>query len=223
MSNTPFPPPPEPGWYDDDVTVLSELNDGTNVSALSEEAAPQVRSNVVREAVVDAPVEETAPEPAPATAESQAMSQAAVNGADNGGASASPAVNASGDIEDWDGTVLSSSFMDKSPKKGYHLHNDATGQDIIIDRSTLLGRHVSATIPEGAVSVKLTDPTRTVSRNHAAISFDKDGTLWIEDYGSLNGTYVIEGDHEKQIKGKPMQLTVPSTLRIGDQFFKLTE
>ncbi|WEV73155.1 FHA domain-containing protein [Bifidobacterium sp. ESL0790] len=176
---------------------------------------------MVQEAVAATPVEK----PAPVTAESQVSSKASnkANNGNEGGASAGPAVNAAGDIEDWDGTVLSSSFMGKSPNKGYHLHNDATGQDILLDRSTLLGRHVSATVPEGAVSVKLTDPTRTVSRNHAAISFDKDGTLWIEDYGSLNGTYVIEGDHEKQIKGKPMQLSVPSTLRIGDQFFKLTE
>lgn len=139
-----------------------------------------------------------------------------------GGASG-PALNEDGDIEDWDGTVLSSSFMAKAPKKTYHLHNDATGQDIELDRSTLLGRHVSATIPEGAVSVKLIDPTRTVSRNHAAISFDKDGTLWIEDYGSLNGTYVIVDEHETQVKGKPVRIEPPVTLRIGDQFFQLSE
>ena len=41
----------------------------------------------------------------------------------------------------------------------------------------LLGRKPSAEVPEGAKFVKLEDPTRTISRNHAAISFDQDGVL----------------------------------------------
>lgn len=134
-----------------------------------------------------------------------------------------PKENADGNIEDWDGTVLSAAFMQQAPQKSYRLHNDATGQDIILDKSALLGRRVSTTVPEGAMSIKLEDPTRTISRNHAAVSFDKDGSLWIEDYGSLNGTFVIVDDHEEQVQGHPMQLTVPATLRIGDQFFQLTE
>lgn len=96
-----------------------------------------------------------------------------------------------GDIEDWDSTVLSSSFTAKAPRKIYILHNDATGQTIVIDKSTLLGRKPSMDVPEGAKAEKVEDPTRTTSRNHAAISIDQNGTLWIEDYGSLNGTYII--------------------------------
>lgn len=142
---------------------------------------------------------------------------------DSSWTSAAPQTNSDGDIEDWDGTVLSAAFMSEKPKKRYRLHNDATGQDILLDKSALLGRNVSATVPEGAMSIRLADPTRTVSRNHAAISYDKDGTLWLEDYGSLNGTYIIAGDHEQQVKNSPVQLSAPVTLRIGDQFFKLTE
>ena len=75
----------------------------------------------------------------------------------------------------------------------------------------------------GAKSVKLEDPTRTISRNHAAISFDQDGTLWIEDYGSLNGTYIIQDDVETKVEHKPMQLEAPCTVRIGDQFLPIPQ
>ena len=62
------------------------------------------------------------------------------------------------------------------------------------------------------------------SRNHAAISIDTDGALWIEDYGSLNGTYIITNGQETQVtKGTPLKLSAPATVRIGDQFFQFTE
>ena len=74
----------------------------------------------------------------------------------------------------------------EAAEAGVHAYNEQTGQEVIIDMGVLLGRKPSVEVPEGAKSVKLEDPTRTISRNHAAISFDQDGTLWIEDYGSLN-------------------------------------
>lgn len=119
--------------------------------------------------------------------------------------------------------MLSSAFTMKQPDHVYLLHNDMTGQDVTVDISTLLGRKPSADVPEGAKSVRLEDPTRTISRNHAAISFDRDGSLWIEDYGSLNGTYLIQDDEEIKVEGRPMQLEAPATLRIGDQFFSFEE
>ena len=119
-------------------------------------------------------------------------------------------------IEDWDSTVLSSAFTMKQPDHVYLLHNDMTGQDVTVDISTLLGRKPSADVPEGAKSVRLEDPTRTISRNHAAISFDRDGSLW-------NGTYLIQDDEEIKVEGRPMQLEAPATLRIGDQFFSFEE
>ena len=94
---------------------------------------------------------------------------------------------ANDDDIDWDGTVLSSAFTMKQPKLEYTLYNEQTGQEVIIDMGVLLGRKPSVDVPEGAKSVKLEDPTRTISRN-------QDGTLWIEDYGSLNGTYIIQGN-----------------------------
>ena len=74
---------------------------------------------------------------------------------------------------DWDGTVLSEAFTMKQPKHTYVLDNEQTGQQVIVDMGVLLGRKPSAEVPAGAKSVKLEDPTRTISRNHAAISFDR--------------------------------------------------
>lgn len=198
MTALPFPPPPEFGWYDDDNAVVS-------CHAVSVEASTgQVQttgSNVIP------------------TLDGLAVQAAGHQEESYSG----PEVNSDGDIEDWDGTVLSSTFLQDAPRKRYRLHNDVTGQDILLDKSALLGRRVSATVPEGVMSIKLDDPTRTVSRNHAAVSFDKDGSLWIEDYGSLNGTFVIVDDKEQQVKGSAVRLTVPGTIRIGDQFFRLTQ
>ena len=128
------------------------------------------------------------------------------------------------DVDDWDGTVLSTKFSTKAPTKTYLLHNDLTGQEVVVDRGTLLGRKPSGTVPQGARAVRLEDPTRTISRNHAAISIDEDGALWVEDYGSLNGTYVIRDGQETQVvQGTPVRVDVPATLRIGDQFFGFDE
>lgn len=200
MNALPFPPPPELGWCDDDATIVSDSPIETGESA----------ENLDAGATLCEPMSEVAP----------TLQQPTVDGA---WSSSKPETNDEGDIEDWDGTVLSASFMSEKPKKRYRLHNDATGQDIVLGTSVLLGRSASATVPEGAISIKLADPTRTVSRNHAALSYDKDGVLWIEDYGSLNGTYIIDGDREIRIKDRPIQLVSPATLRIGDQFFALTE
>lgn len=127
----------------------------------------------------------------------------------------------------WDDTVLSGrsgAGPDHQEHRTYTLHNEATGQTIVLDRSVLLGRRPSEAIPEGSKAVRIEDPTRTISRNHAAISIDQDGRLWIEDYGSLNGTFIIRDGEERQVvEGTPMPLEAPATLRVGDQFLTLEE
>lgn len=133
-----------------------------------------------------------------------------------------PAAEDHNAIEDWDGTVLTHSFTIRQPQTSYLLHNDATGQSIIINRGALLGRKPSDILPEGAKAVPLEDPTHTISRNHAAISVDADGQLWIEDYDSLNGTFIIHDGKERQVAGAPAQLDTPTMLRLGDQFLTLT-
>lgn len=213
MSVLPYPPAPEFGWYADDNTVAGSetaavANATTTSSTVQAEAQPAAQSYAQ-------PAAQPATQPAPAP---QPLAQAQPV------QTITPQHEASeDDIEDWDSTVLSSSFTSK-PKKVYGLHNASTGQDVILDVSVLLGRKPSEAVPEGAKAVRLEDPTRTISRNHAAISFDADGTLWIEDYGSLNGTYIIRDNEETKVeKGTPVKLEAPATVRIGDQFFELTE
>ncbi|PJM73539.1 hypothetical protein CS006_05795 [Bifidobacterium primatium] len=186
-SHIPYPPPPEPGWYDDDSTVIGQI--------------PVIADDAHADASADIP------STAPVAVQRQPGSE--------------PVDDAS---QDWDSTVLSPSFTMKEPEHRYRLHNENTGQTVVLEKSTLLGRKPSQSIPEGATSVTLADPTRTISRNHAAVSFDKDGALWIEDYGSLNGTFlIVNGEESQVVKGTPVKVSVPCTVRIGDQFFSLEE
>lgn len=208
MAKLPYPPAPELGWYSDDPV------EGTPDSAVGT-AEPQNDYGQPSSAETAANTAFAA-EPAVTAATAAAEPTAAP-------VDTTPHA-AENDIEDWDSTVLSSSFTSKAPKKTYLLHNDVTGQTIVIDKSTLLGRKPSMDVPQGAKAERIEDPTRTTSRNHAAISIDTDGALWIEDYGSLNGTYIITNGQETQVtKGTPLKLSAPSTVRIGDQFFQFTE
>lgn len=208
MAKLPYPPAPELGWYSDDPL------EGTPDSAVGT-AEPQNDYGQPSSAETAANTAFAA-EPAVTAATAAAEPTAAP-------VDTTPHA-AENDIEDWDGTVLSSSFTSKAPKKTYLLHNDVTGQTIVIDKSTLLGRKPSMDVPQGAKAERIEDPTRTTSRNHAAISIDTDGALWIEDYGSLNGTYIITNGQETQVtKGTTLKLSAPSTVRIGDQFFQFTE
>ncbi|KFI91081.1 FHA-domain containing protein [Bifidobacterium stellenboschense] len=241
MSNViPFPPAPEPGWYADDpvntpAAAQPEAQPAPAQQPQSQQPEPQpaqaaqapasglaaaglatgtpvVTGTFVTNQSQAQPIQSTfQPAQQPATQQAQPAQQPQTSAAQD-------------DDEDWDSTVLSSSFTIKQAHKTYVLHNEATGQTILIDRSVLLGRRPSEAIPEGAKAVKIEDPTRTTSRNHAAISIDQDGQLWIEDYGSLNGTFIIRNGEEQQVvKGTPAQLEAPATLRIGDQFFTLEE
>ena len=209
MAKLPYPPAPELGWYSDDPvegTPDSAVGAAEPQNDYGQPSSAETAANTAFAAEPAVTAATAAAEPA-ATAPADTTLHAAEN-----------------DIEDWDGTVLSSSFTSKAPKKTYLMHNDVTGQTIVIDKSTLLGRKPSMDVPQGAKVERIEDPTRTTSRNHAAISVDTDGALWIEDYGSLNGTYIITNGQETQVtKGTMLKLSAPSTVRIGDQFFQFTE
>ncbi|MDW3108348.1 FHA domain-containing protein [Bifidobacterium longum] len=184
MAKLPYPPAPELGWYSDDPVEGapdSAVGTAEPQNDYGQPSSAETAANTAFAAEPAATAATAAAEPA-ATAPADTTPHAAEN-----------------DIEDWDGTVLSSSFTSKAPKKTYLMHNDVTGQTIVIDKSTLLGRKPSMDVPQGAKAERIEDPTRTTSRNHAAISIDTDGALWIEDYGSLNGTYIITNGQETQV------------------------
>ena len=128
MSFLPYPPPPEPGWYDDDVTVMAQptaepVDNAADSLETRERLAAQNESD-------DHDMQDV----------SVAKGDAAVSDED--------------DI-DWDGTVLSEAFTMKQPKHTYVLDNEQTGQQVIVDMGVLLGRKPSAEVPAGAKSVKL--------------------------------------------------------------------
>ena len=201
MKILPYPPAPEFGWYDDDAITAYDLpgfRDFTDHAAPTEAATDSVQ--------LEQPHTEDHDVESPSRANA-----VPVNIADR-----------AGDVEDWDGTVLAARFIKRKQKPAFRLYNDDTGQTVLIERGTLLGRKPSDTVPEGFQSVRLEDPTRTVSRNHAVINFDADGVLWIEDHGSLNGTYfIVDGVETEVARAAPMMIEPPVTLRLGDQFFTL--
>ncbi|RYQ29082.1 FHA domain-containing protein [Bifidobacterium pseudolongum] len=200
MQKLPYPPAPELGWYADDEAagqILGAIDDFHPGHSQARAAAPEpLQTADARAAELD---------------DDSFIPQ----GAD---LEYTAAADAQGS-EEWDGTVLSTAFM-KQPHANYRMTNEITGQTILVDMGVLMGRRPSQDIPAGAKSVRLIDPTRTVSRNHAAISFDEDGSMWLEDFGSLNGTAIYAGDTETPVlKGAPVQLHAPARIRIGDQIF----
>lgn len=199
MSRIPYPPAPEPGWYDDDVDAVP----GVAFPAYGTQEMHRVQAHRQDGQVREQPEwhgepDDYAGEPDEYMAEP----------------------GAEGDAQ-WDGTVLSKRFAREAEHEAV-LTNAVTNQHIDINMNTLLGRKPSHDIPEGSKSVRLIDPTRTVSRNHCAISYGEHGTLWLEDMGSLNGTYVVHDDEEMRVsQGTPVELDLPAHIRIGDQFFTL--
>lgn len=122
--------------------------------------------------------------------------------------------------DDWDSTVLSQSSQEDRP--AITLRNALNGQVITVKRTTLLGRKPSLNVPVGTDVAVLVDSTRTVSRDHACIEYGEDGSVWIRDLGSLNGTYVIENDEERQVReDEPLELHPGAMVRIGDEFYEV--
>ena len=153
MAKLPYPPAPELGWYSDDPVEGTPDSAVGTAEPQNDYGQPSTAEAATNTAFTAEPAATAAAAEPAATAPADTTPHAAEN-----------------DIEDWDSTVLSSSFTSKAPKKTYLLHNDVTGQTIVIDKSTLLGRKPSMDVPQGAKAVRIVDPTRTTSRNHAAIS-----------------------------------------------------
>ena len=86
------------------------------------------------------------------------------------------------------------------------------------------GATVSAPQPGSSDPSKDTETRKDVTDNTVTgTAYVTGSNTWTES-GSLNGTYIIRDGQEAQVlKGKPRELDAPATLRIGDQFFQLTE
>lgn len=111
------------------------------------------------------------------------------------------------------------------------LHNRANGQEIMLAGNTLLGRKPSLEVSNAILDAHrgehvdvatLVDSTRTVSRNHAFVTFSDDGIARIQDLGSLNGTFIIsDGDESSVVEGTAAVIDASMTLRVGDEFYEI--
>jgi hypothetical protein len=98
------------------------------------------------------------------------------------------------------------------------------GEDHQVLGHTLLGRR--PTQPPGEDSPRLitiSDPERSVSKTHLELGIEN-GTLWIADRWSSNGTVVITPSGIGRLcdPGRRYEVEAGSTVEIGDVTFTVT-
>lgn len=93
-----------------------------------------------------------------------------------------------------------------------------SGARHIIDGPALVGRNPQAAEGSGVILVRVEDPTRSVSKNHAELGVDPAG-LWLTDRGSTNGTVVSAPGRSPQVAEPGARVRVPmgSTIHVGDR------
>lgn len=100
------------------------------------------------------------------------------------------------------------------------LRNTSNNSTIRISQDSVLGRKPSS---QGrGQEVTLADPTRTISRSHALIYFDEQKNAYVQDLGSLNGTYVIGDVETRSTTHSPLKLEPGLLLRLGDEFYEIS-
>ncbi len=85
------------------------------------------------------------------------------------------------------------------------ISGDLTGQEIVIDRDLLIGRHQDADVVLKAAEI---------SRKHAAFVL-KDQQLYIQDLGSSNGTFVNDVRVENEVALKEGDIVQFASLKFS--------
>lgn len=93
-----------------------------------------------------------------------------------------------------------------------------SGARHVIDGPALVGRNPQAADGSPTILVRVDDPTRSVSKNHAELGVDPAG-LWLTDRGSTNGTVVSAPGRSPQVAEPGARVRVPmgSTIHVGDR------
>jgi len=93
-----------------------------------------------------------------------------------------------------------------------------SGARHVIDGPAVVGRNPQAGAGSAAILVRVDDPTRSVSKNHAELGVDSAG-LWLTDRGSTNGTVVSAPGRSPQVAepGARVRVPVGSTIHVGDR------
>ncbi|WP_062519349.1 FHA domain-containing protein [Demequina silvatica] len=81
--------------------------------------------------------------------------------------------------------------------------------------AVLLGRQGGLPPVDGTRRLDLADSTRTVSKAHARLVLQA-GTWWVEDLGSTNGTYLVDGDGREAQVPEGVPTPVAGRLILGD-------
>ncbi|MBQ5505126.1 MAG: FHA domain-containing protein [Aeriscardovia sp.] len=241
----PYPEPPAFGWYAEDYAWGKEHGLDDNGEPLRPYAKPAVRlfdepdgfteqgsAEAGETAAAGSLVSPEAGSQADASRPtyeddgrdaSRAGKAATANGGASGSADARPTPSEDGGA----GHVSTAGGETAEPVQPaiLVLRNSSNGQSIPISRDCVLGRKPDAQNYPGIQVVRLSDSTRTVSREHALVRLDAARRqVWIEDLGSLNGTYIVRGECETRVvPGNPQLLEPGALLRIGDEFYEISQ
>ncbi|MFG1608624.1 hypothetical protein [Actinoplanes sp. NPDC049265] len=93
------------------------------------------------------------------------------------------------------------------------------GRRLTLDRALLLGRDPAA--EPGTLAVRIDDPDRSVSKTHCAAGIQADGTAWVADRYSANGTCIIDiaGTVYACPPGVAVEIPPGATVHFGERSF----
>ncbi|QAV69873.1 FHA domain-containing protein [Salinibacterium sp. UTAS2018] len=169
-------------------------------SALSAAPAPPVEQHYAPPRLEDAIAPAPAPAPAPPT----------------------PTIEADDAIDEETHFARADSRVPASPRWQLTF---ADGSTVVLDRTTLLGRGPAAN-PQwpDARLLPVADPSKSVSKTHAALQLTAAGDLRVHDLHSTNGVHVTApGEIEREVHpGTVHPLTKSGQIRLG-QFVIVVE
>jgi uncharacterized RDD family membrane protein YckC len=131
-----------------------------------------------------------------------------------GGAAAAPAQQ---EEPAWDATRMQAPVLEPAATVTVTIELES-GARRVIDGPALVGRNPQAAEGAGVILVRVEDPTRSVSKNHAELGVDSAG-LWLTDRGSTNGTVVSVPGRSPQVAepGARVRVPVGATIHVGDR------
>lgn len=129
-------------------------------------------------------------------------------------ASHRPSVDAAAaDDDELDRTVV----VPRGPRVGWVIEMP-DGEMLAIEHDTVLGRRPEAI--DGAGTVAIPDPTRTLSKTHARLRYD--GENWtVEDLDSTNGVFLVHADGREEEIAPRTPTGVDSRLMLGTLHIRL--
>lgn len=108
-----------------------------------------------------------------------------------------------------------------APRRGktkYWTLDLPDGSVEVIVGNVIVGRAATAVVAKPAARLlSIIDPSRSVSKNHAVFS-DENGTLFVEDLGSMNGVVVttVDGRETELRAGERLRLDHGAVVELGD-------